>query len=69
MLAKYTANPTFGYCKIAELYRIEADIKGQSAEARLAVRREQSAPCPVGAVAGTVVLATVGRGKWREKNK
>jgi hypothetical protein len=34
-----------GLKRIAELYRIEADIKGQSAEARLAVRHEQSAPC------------------------
>ena len=33
-----------GLKRIAELYRIEADIKGQSAEARLAVRHEQSAP-------------------------
>jgi len=32
-----------GLKRIAELYRIEAEIKGQSAEARLAVRRERSA--------------------------
>ena len=34
-----------GLNRIAELYAIEADIKGQSAENRLAVRRERSVPC------------------------
>ncbi len=34
-----------GLNRIAELYAIEADIKGQSAEDRLAVRRERSVPC------------------------
>lgn len=33
-----------GLKRIAELYRIEAGIKGASAEARLTIRRQQSAP-------------------------
>ena len=34
-----------GLKRIAELYRIEADIKGQSAEARLNARHQRSVPC------------------------
>ncbi len=34
-----------GLNRIAELYAIEADIKGQSAEDRLTQRRQRSAPC------------------------
>ena len=34
-----------GLDRIAKLYAIEADIKGQSAQERLAARRQRSAPC------------------------
>ena len=45
-VAKNSTAPTAqnGLNRIAELYAIEADIKGQSAEDRLAVRRERSVP-------------------------